>query len=39
MPRRVPSTDKLESLIGFRPTLSLEDILDDVIEHLRVEAR
>lgn len=39
MPRRVPSTDKLESLIGFRPGLSLDAILDDVIEHLRVEAR
>ncbi len=34
MPRRIPDTGKLEKLIGFRPTVSLEKILERVIEHL-----
>lgn len=32
MQRRVPSTDKLFSLTGFRPTKGLDAILNDVIE-------
>lgn len=40
MQRRVPSTDKLQKIIGFAPSKSLDRILDDVIayerEHLAV---
>ena len=32
MPRRVPDTSKIRDLIGFRPSLSLEQILQRVIE-------
>src|SRR5277367_4453607 len=41
MPRRVPSLTKLESLTGFRPSTSLEDIVDRVIAHCksRTDAR
>jgi len=39
MPRRVPSTKKLKSLIGFAPEKKLDDILDDIIEDFRVNAR
>lgn len=35
MPRRVPSTAKLEGLIGWSPQRSLNEILDDVIEYQR----
>jgi len=38
MPRRVPSTKKLESLIHYTPTMELDNILDDVIEHHRSHA-
>jgi len=31
MPRRVPDTNKVAGLIGFRPTTSLDDILRDVV--------
>ena len=31
MPRRVPDVSKLERTIGFKPTTSLETIVDDVI--------
>jgi nucleoside-diphosphate-sugar epimerase len=31
MERRVPDTTKLEALTGWKPTRSLDDILDDVI--------
>jgi UDP-glucose 4-epimerase len=34
MPRRIPDTSKIEKLIGFRPTVSLDAILERVIEHL-----
>jgi UDP-glucose 4-epimerase len=34
MPRRIPDTGKIERLIGYRPTVSLERILERVIEHL-----
>jgi UDP-glucose 4-epimerase len=33
MPRRVPSVEKLYKLIHFKPTKSLDVILDDVIAH------
>jgi UDP-glucose 4-epimerase len=35
MQRRVPSTEKLTSLTGFRTSITLEVILDDVIDDLR----
>ena len=35
MPRRVPDTTKLHSLIGFRPTVELDEILARVIESFR----
>ena len=35
MPRRVPDLGKVESLIGYRPHYSLDDILDQVIEYFR----
>ncbi len=35
MPRRVPDLTKIESLIGYRPTRSLRDIIDDVIRFCR----
>lgn len=33
MQRRVPSTVKLQKLTGFRPTINLDTILDDVIAY------
>jgi UDP-glucose 4-epimerase len=33
MPRRVPDTSKVTALTGFRPTLSLDGILQSVIEY------
>jgi len=38
MPRRIPDTGKIEKLLGFRPTVSLERILERVIEHLSTSA-
>jgi UDP-glucose 4-epimerase len=35
MPRRIPSLEKLENLIGFRPRTSLGDIVDRVIAYYR----
>jgi UDP-glucose 4-epimerase len=35
MPRRVPDTTKLQNLIGFRPTVELDEILTRVIESFR----
>ena len=35
MPRRVPDTTKLQKLIGFRPTVELDEILTRVIESFR----
>jgi UDP-glucose 4-epimerase len=35
MPRRVPDTAKLQALIGFRPTVELDEILTRVIESYR----
>jgi UDP-glucose 4-epimerase len=39
MPRRVPSTEKLRSLIGEAPELSLQEILKDVVEYHRSHAQ
>jgi UDP-glucose 4-epimerase len=35
MPRRVPSLDRIRELIGYEPTLGLDDILRLVIDHTR----
>jgi UDP-glucose 4-epimerase len=35
MPRRVPDIAKISALIGFRPTIGLDEILERVIEHFR----
>ncbi|HEY8548395.1 MAG TPA: GDP-mannose 4,6-dehydratase [Vicinamibacterales bacterium] len=35
MPRRVPDLTKIQSLIGYRPTVDLDEILDRVIEYFR----
>ena len=36
MARRVPNTEKIRSRTGWKPQLSLHDILTDVIEHHRM---
>ena len=33
MPRRVPDLSRIKSLIGYEPTLSLDDIIRDVVAH------
>jgi UDP-glucose 4-epimerase len=33
MPRRVPDVSKVSKLTGFRPTVTLEEILQSVIEY------
>ena len=35
MPRRVPDISKLRELIGYEPTLGLDEIIRTVIEHNR----
>ena len=35
MPRRVPDISKIHSLIGYEPTVELDEILGRVIEHFR----
>jgi UDP-glucose 4-epimerase len=35
MPRRVPDISKIQALIGFRPSVELDEILDRVIDHFR----
>jgi UDP-glucose 4-epimerase len=35
MPRRVPDISRLRELIGYEPTLGLDDIVRTVIEHIR----
>jgi UDP-glucose 4-epimerase len=35
MPKRVPSVDKLERMVGFRPSTSLDTIIGDVLADLR----
>jgi len=39
MPRRLPCTEKLRSLIGYAPEQSLDSILDDVIAFFKTNAR
>ncbi len=39
MKRRVPSTEKLRSLVGFAPTMKLDAILRDVIQYFRMELK
>lgn len=38
MRRRVPSLDKAKQLIGYQPTRTLEDIINDVADEFRNEA-
>jgi UDP-glucose 4-epimerase len=35
MPRRVPNLSKIRALVGYAPTIGLEEILRRVIEHTR----
>ncbi len=35
MPRRVPDLTKIQTLVGYRPTLGLDDILRQVVDHMR----
>ena len=35
MPRRVPSLAKIRDLVGYTPTIGLDEILRRVIEHTR----
>ena len=35
MPRRVPDLTKIHALVGYQPTLTLDDILRRVVEHTR----
>ena len=35
MRRRIPETRKIRELLGWRPTRTLDEILDDVIEAQR----
>ena len=35
MPRRVPDISKLRALIGYEPTVELDEILERVIEYFR----
>tara|TARA_Y100000589_G_scaffold266380_1_gene257600 strand:+ start:382 stop:1368 length:987 start_codon:yes stop_codon:yes gene_type:complete len=39
MPRRVPSTRKLKKLIEMAPEQTLDSILEDIIEHMRIKAK
>jgi UDP-glucose 4-epimerase len=35
MPRRVPDISKIQALIGFKPTVQLDEILTRVIDHFK----
>jgi len=35
MPRRVPDTSKVRALIGFQPTMNLEQIIQSVVDSVR----
>ncbi len=37
MPRRIPDTSKINALLGWEPTHTLDEILADVVESNRVE--
>jgi UDP-glucose 4-epimerase len=39
MARRIPSLDKLVTLVGMRPATPLSTIIDRVVEHYRVDER
>ncbi len=39
MERRVPSIEKIQQLVGYKPTLSLEEIVNRVVESVRHERR
>ncbi len=38
MPRRVPDITKLRTLIGFSPTMTLNDIIQDVVAYARTQS-
>ena len=38
MRRRVPSLEKAKQLIGYQPTRSLDDIINDVAKEFRTES-
>jgi nucleoside-diphosphate-sugar epimerase len=37
MLHREPSIDKITTAVGWEPTFGLDEILDDVIRHIRAE--
>ena len=39
MPRRVPDIRKIAALVGYAPTVALDDILRRVIDHVRARGR
>lgn len=39
MKRRVPDITKVQRIIGYRPTKSLDDIIHSVVEHIRQSAQ
>ena len=39
MERRVPSIEKIQQLIGYKPTLSIEEIVSRIIEHVKHRGR
>ncbi len=39
MERRVPSIEKIQQLIGYKPTLSLEEMVSRIIEHVKHRGR
>jgi UDP-glucose 4-epimerase len=39
MQRRVPSTEKLQRLTGFKPSIDLDTIIDDVIAYARTSVK
>jgi len=38
MRRRVPSTEKINALVGWQPAISLDQTLDEVIAQFRASA-
>jgi UDP-glucose 4-epimerase len=39
MPRRVPDIGRIQALVGYRPTVDLDETLTRIIEHFRQEQR
>jgi len=37
MPRRVPDLTKVRSLVGYRPTVQLDEIIARVVEYFRTQ--